>query len=214
MNKNTKPILAAAISFVVAGAVFCAIAGISLVKVIIGVVVALIAAFVAYNMAKGVDTSKKAPTQKKFAATGDAAADELISKGQELLRQIRSEDDKIPDPELSAKIVQLEGIATDIFTAVSEEPSRASKLRRFMNYYLPTTLKMLTNYRKIDTGKITGQSAQDAKKQIEEAMDVVLTAFNKQKENIYQDDMLDITTDVEVLETMLKADGLLGSDVK
>jgi hypothetical protein len=77
-----------------------------------------------------------------------------------------------------------------------------------MDYYLPTTLKMLSGYSKMNERNVTGQQAQETRRQIESATAVVEKAFKKQLNNLYQDDILDISTDVEVLETLLKADGL------
>ncbi len=79
-----------------------------------------------------------------------------------------------------------------------------------MDYYLPTTLKMLSSYRRMDEQKIQGARVQDTKEKIENAMDVVLSAFKKQLDTLYQDDMLDVSTDIDVLETMLKQDSLIG----
>ena len=80
-----------------------------------------------------------------------------------------------------------------------------------MEYYLPTVLKMLTNYRKLDERNVTGENSAKMKKRVEEAMDVVIGAFEKQHDQLYQNDMLDVTTDIDVLETMLKQDGLIDS---
>jgi 5-bromo-4-chloroindolyl phosphate hydrolysis protein len=131
-----------------------------------------------------------------------------------MLIQIRREDEMIPDPELSSQIVELEKIAGRIFQTVIDQPGKAPQIRRFMDYYLPTTLKMLTGYRRLTERNVSGREAQATKERIESAMKVVLGAFNKQLETLYQNDMLDITTDIDVLETMLKQDSLLGSNFK
>lgn len=172
----------------------------------------LVTGRVASIMFSGLDTSKKAPSMEDLPVTGDDAVDRLIKRGQDLLQQIRKEDDLIPDPVLSEKIVQLENISNRIFQTVVEQPGKAPQIRRFMDYYLPTTLKMLTGYRRLNERGIRGENAQATKERIESAMDVVLGAFKKQLETLYQNDMLDITTDIDVLEAMLKQDSLLGSD--
>ncbi len=179
---------------------------------LIGGALALLIGRVAYIMFSGLDTSQKAQSMDELPLTGNSAVDQLVARGQALLGDIRKEDDLIPDPALSAKIVQLDSIATRIFQAVIDQPEKAPQIRRFMDYYLPTTLKMLTGYRKLQQSGISGSSAQNTKERITDAMEVVLGAFSKQLETLYQNDMLDITTDIDVLETMLKQDSLLGSD--
>ncbi len=175
---------------------------------------AALIARLAFIMAQGVDTSKKAPAQETFAPTGDAAADELIKRGQQMLSQIREENDKIPDPELSDKIDRLTDIANRIFRTVAEQPGKAPQIRRFMDYYLPTTLKMLAGYHKMDERQVTGATADATRRQIEDAMDVILKAFGKQLDTLYQDDMIDLSTDIDVLETLLKQDGLIDSGMR
>ncbi len=212
MKKKGKPWVA---SLIAAGATVLLYAVIfpfyRLTDYLIAFAVAALIGRIAFIMAQGVDTSKKAPTQETFAPTGNAAADELIGRGQQMLSQIREENDKIPDPELSDKIDKLNEIANRIFRTVAEQPGKAPQIRRFMDYYLPTTLKMLSGYQKMDERQVTGATADATRKQIEDAMDVILKAFSKQLDTLYQDDMLDISTDIDVLETLLKQDGLIDS---
>lgn len=176
--------------------------------------VVLLVGRIAFIMAQGVDTGKKAPAQQPIPKTGDAAVDSLVQKGQELLAQIRAENDLIPDPKLSAQMEKLDDIANRIFRTVAEQPGKAPQIRRFMDYYLPTTLKMLTGYRKMDERQVAGANAEATRAQIRKAMEVVLQAFSKQLDTLYQDDMLDISTDIDVLETMLRQDGLVDSGIR
>ena len=166
---------------------------------------------VAYIMSQGVDTSREAPEQQPIPKTGDSAVDSLVEKGQEMLKEIRKENDLIPDAELTEKMDRLEDVANRIFHTVAEQPQKAPQIRRFMNYYLPTTLKMLSGYRKMDERQVSGKNAQATRDQIRSAMDVVLSAFDKQLDALYQDDLLDISTDIDVMETMLRQDGLIDS---
>lgn len=175
----------------------------------IGLSISFFLGWLVYTMAQGLDTSQPAPQQQVIPETGDEAADSLISQGQEMLAAIRKENDRIPDPVLSYKMDQLTETSNRIFRAVAEQPEKAPQIRRFMDYYLPTTLKMLSGYRRMDEQKVTGAEADATRKQIEDAMDVVLKAFSRQLDTLYQDDMLDISTDIDVLETLLKQDGLI-----
>ena len=175
---------------------------------------AALAGWVVYTMATGLDTSKKAPTQRPFTATGNPTVDQLVQHGMEMLSRIREENAQIPGEELSAKIDELEDISRRIFTTVADKPEKAPQIRRFMEYYLPTVLKMLTNYRKLTERQVTGENADKMKKTVEDAMDVVLEAFSKQHDQLYKADVLDVTSDVKVLETLLRQDGLLESEIK
>ena len=176
--------------------------------------IALLVGRVVFIMAQGLDTSKEAPAQQPIPKTGDNAVDSLVEKGQEMLAEIRKENDLIPDAQLTAQMNQLDKVANQIFHTVAEQPAKAPQIRRFMDYYLPTTLKMLTGYRKMDERQVKGENANEARAQIREAMDTVLKAFDKQLDALYQDELLDISTDIDVMETMLRQDGLIEGGVK
>ena len=176
--------------------------------------IAVLVGWVVFIMAQGLDTSKEAPVQQPIPKTGDSAVDSLVEKGQEMLAEIRKENDLIPDPELTAQMNQLDKVANQIFHTVAEQPAKAPQIRRFMDYYLPTTLKMLSGYRKMDERQVTGKNAQETRSQIREAMNTVLKAFDKQLDALYQDDMLDLSTDIDVMETMLRQDGLIDSGIQ
>ncbi len=200
-------------SLIAAGAVFALYS--SLFKLnqvsdfLIGGGLAVLAGWLAYQMGMGLDTSKKAPVQKSIPVTGIESVDQLVRHGQEMIAQIRDENSQIPDPVLSKKIDELESISNQIFLTVTDKPEKAPQIRRFMDYYLPTVLKMLTNYRKLGEREVTGENAEKTKKSVEDAMDIVLEAFTKQHDQLYQRDMLDVTTDISVLETLMKQDGLI-----
>ena len=183
---------------------------------LIGAGVALLLARIVFIMAQGLDVSKEAPAQQQqqIPKTGDAAVDSLVDKGQEMLKEIRKVNEQIPDEKLSDQMNQLDDVANRIFRTVADQPGKAPQIRRFMDYYLPTTLKMLEGYRKMEERQVSGAEADATRGQIRQAMGVVLQAFDKQLHALYQDDMLDISTDIDVMETMLKQDGLIDSGLK
>ena len=84
---------------------------------------------------------------ENIAKSGDPAADETIAKGQEMVRQIREANAAIPDPQITRQLYDIEDLCIQIFKTVAESPAKAPQIRKFMNYYLPTTTKMLQNYR-------------------------------------------------------------------
>lgn len=139
--------------------------------------------------------------------SGDDSADQVIRKGQEMLHTIRAENDAIPDAKLSAQMDELERLCVQIFTTVAEKPQKAPQIRKFMNYYLPTTLKMLAAYRTMSDRGVSAQDMANARTETLRGMNMVLTACQKQLDNLYKDTMLDVSTDIDVLEQMLRRDG-------
>ena len=119
-------------------------------------------------------------------------------------------NDAIEDPEMSEKIDRIGEITGKILDYQRKNPNKDSQLRSFLNYYLPTTLKILKAYAQMEAQGIEGQNISAAKERIEGMMDKVVEGFEKQLDKLFQDDAMDITTDVEVLERMLDKDGLSG----
>jgi len=129
----------------------------------------------------------------------------------EILQEIRAVNDAIPDQVMSEKIDRIGEITGKILDYQRSHPNKSGQLRSFLNYYLPTTLKVLRAYAQLDAQGIEGENITAAKKRIENMMDQVVFGFEKQLDRLFQDDAMDITSDVEVLENMLRQDGLSGT---
>ncbi len=149
----------------------------------------------------------------KIPLTGNEQADNVILKGQEMLKTIREENSLIPDETLSAQMDTLYDKCQQIFRTVSAEPSKAPQVRKFMNYYLPTTLKVLANYRTMQQRGVSYQEMAQARESAVRCMDMVLTACQKQIDALHKENMLDISTDIDVMEQMLKRDGYIDNEI-
>ena len=155
------------------------------------------------------DEAKKPKPVEELPMSGDTNADDVIKQGQELLKQIRAANDAIPDAALTSQMSQLEYICAQIFKTIAEKPAKAPQIRKFMNYYLPTTLKMLGSYRVMQDRGVSVGDLIEARTTLMRGMDMVITACQKQLDNLFKSDMLDVSTDIDVLEQMLKRDGFV-----
>ncbi len=167
---------------------------------------------------RGMDLSSRnkqdqPPKAEEIPATGNTPADEVIRRGQEALRELREDNADIADPELTRQMDLREEKCTQIFQTVAEEPEKAPKVRKFMDYYLPTTLKMLASYRRMQSRGISAKELAVHRVTLRRGMDMVNTACQKQLDNLYKENMLDITTDIDVLEQMLKRDGFIEGEL-
>ncbi|NCB63153.1 MAG: hypothetical protein EOM52_05980 [Clostridia bacterium] len=133
-----------------------------------------------------------------------------LEREDEVLMEIRMVNDAISDEEMSRKIDRIGEITGKIFAYLREKPDKEGQLRSFLSYYLPTTLKILRAYAQMESQGIEGENITAAKERIEGMMDKVVDGFEKQLDKLFQDDAMDITTDVAVLERMLDKDGLGG----
>ena len=123
-----------------------------------------------------------------------------------ILRNIRRANDDIADPVLSAKIGRLEEITARIFRAVEEDPGKRDKIDTFLNYYLPTTQKLLDSYAEFEAAGVEGENLRQAKERIESTMDAIVRGFEHQLDELYKADVLDVDSDIRVMEHMLRRD--------
>lgn len=129
-----------------------------------------------------------------------------------LLMEIRAVNDAIDNPHLSEQIDRIGVITVKILDYQRQHPDKSPQLHSFLSYYLPTTLKILRAYAQLEDQEVAGENITAAMARIEGMMDKVVEGFEKQLDQLFQGDALDITTDVEVLERMLSKDGLSAKD--
>ena len=156
---------------------------------------------------RGAAPQPKKPAPAPAPKPQPAAEDEYAA----LLRQLREVNDAIPDPVMSQKISRLEEVSGRIFALAQKDPDKKAQLQKFMNYYLPTALKLLNTYASLSRQAVEGTNITEAKQSIERSMDLLVTAFENQLDKLFQSDALDVTTDIAALEGMLNMDGLTDS---
>ena len=127
---------------------------------------------------------------------------------QKILDELRRVNDAIPDEEMSDKISRLEAVAAKIFEQARTDPDKLPQMRKFMDYYLPTSLKLLNTYAELDRQGIEGDNITESKRRIELTMDTLVKAFENQLDRLFASDALDVSTDIDVMQNMLRADGL------
>ncbi len=141
--------------------------------------------------------------------TGNDDADAIITRGRETTARLRDSLKRITDPELKEYVTRTERALTRMIDTVAQTPAKAAHIKKFVNYYLPTIVKLLDAYdRLVDAGQAKNMNS--TLKSIENSMSNVALASEKQLANMFEDEQMDISTDIEVLDTMLKADGLIG----
>ena len=140
--------------------------------------------------------------------SGDDAVNAQISAGRAALRSLREADEAIEDEAISARLKRMTEAGGKIFDILEKEPSRAGEVRRFMNYYLPTADKLLTQYRELGGSGSQGENVRGAMTVVENSLEMIAVAFERQLDSLYRHEAMDIQTDIDVLETMLAADGI------
>lgn len=172
----------------------------------------LVIVFALSNMIfKGKKTFVPAPVEPEpapeLSKTGNPEVDKIINEGHDYIRQLKHINSLIPDEKISEYITRMENASEGIFKYVADNPSSAPQIRTFMSYYLPTTMKLLTSYHRLDSQAVKGDNIKSTMLDIERMLSTVATAFEKQLDSLFGDEALDIGTDISVFETMLKQEG-------
>jgi len=148
------------------------------------------------------------PREATFEKSGNAAGDALIAQGQGYIRRLDELAKTINDPKIVSQIAHLKDISIQIFEFIQRNPGHARKINTFMDYYYPTAIKFLDNYVRFDAKSIKGENINDAMAKINDSLSKIEEAFAHQLDSLYSDKVLDITTDIAVLENIMKSEGL------
>ena len=138
----------------------------------------------------------------------------MVATGENYISQIRAVNDVIPGREVSEKLDRLEFVTGRIFEAVQKYPEKRGDLERFMEYYMPTTLKLVNTYKLLDEQPVQGENILSAKAEIERSLDSINTAYEKLYDDMFKDVAWDISTDISVMENMFAREGLKEKDFK
>jgi len=148
------------------------------------------------------------PEPEPEQTTGNSELDAVIREGRTSVAKIQQLNDDIPDFKVSAQLKQIEILTASIIDQVEKKPDKQKEVRQFMNYYLPTTIKLLEQYVQMQNVGMKGENITTGMQQVEELLDKVIVAFQKQLDSLFERDVVDITADIQVMEQMMAAQGL------
>jgi len=132
----------------------------------------------------------------------------MVDEGQEYIQKLRHLNDLIPGEAISNKLYRLEDLLREIFRRLEKEPAQMGRMHKVMDYYLPTTVKLVEAYHEFDVVSSPGEDIINAKSEIEGTLDTINDAFVELLNSLFQDKVFDVTTDAQVLQTMLASEGL------
>lgn len=163
-----------------------------------------------YEMADVSGPAQPKPREEKPQSTGNPEIDALLDERAKAVSEMRRLNDSIKDVKISAQISHLESTTAKIIDAVVEKPAKLPQIRKFMNYYLPTTMKLLNAYDRMDSTGASGANIDSTKDRIEEMLGTICVAFSRQLDALYGEEALDISADIKVMEQMLQQEGIGG----
>lgn len=139
---------------------------------------------------------------------------QILDKGNAYIAHIRQANDAIADEAVSDKLTRMENIVSKIFAQVRKQPSLAKNLNMFMDYYLPTTTKLIDAYQEMSSQPVRGENIRSAQNEIEGSLDTINNAFENLLDSFFKDKALDVSTDISVMKTMMKQQGLTPDDLE
>ena len=168
-----------------------------------GIVSCAVVSAIVYGILRIVLRGKKTDTPEEAPA---AAPEPQPAKTS--IAKIRQLNDEIPDERMSAQIDLIERLTTQIFDCVKEHPEKLKQIRQFLNYYLPTTIKLMEQYVTLQNQSVKTENITDGMQKIEDLLDKVIVAFQRQLDALFESDVVDITADIRVMEQMMASEGL------
>lgn len=158
--------------------------------------------------------SEEQKDTKQAGTASDSEFQKVIADGRAYMKNIREANEAIPDPEISNKLYRMELIIQKIFDYVQQHPEQISQLRRFIDYYMPTTDKLVAAYKEFDMQPIQGENIKNAKAEISKALDTINSAYEKLYDSMYEEAAMDVSSDIVVLQTLLAQEGLTNDELK
>lgn len=159
------------------------------------------------KQAKNNPAVKAAPIKKSYGPE----IDPIIQEGNRALSEMGRLYMSIKDPEVRQKINEIMRITDKITQDAISDPSDIPQIRKFMNYYLPTTIKLLNAYDRMSAAGVEGENIDKSMKNINDMLDAAIEAYKKRLDSLFENQALDIETDIEVMNTMLAREGLAGN---
>lgn len=160
--------------------------------------------FAARRFCPDVVTRKEVPFM-----TGQEDADQMLALIDAKRKELHALNVRIEDEPLSAAMDRMEKACLGILNEVEQHPEKAAQVRRFANYYLQDAVKILTLYAELEEKGVQGENAAGVRAEVAQNAQTIATAFENQLDSLFARDALDISTDLEVLNGMLKGQGLV-----
>jgi 5-bromo-4-chloroindolyl phosphate hydrolysis protein len=138
----------------------------------------------------------------------------IIKMGRSYIEQIKTVKNELYKEEFSLKLDKLQNIVSQILNYVEKNPKKLQEVNKFINHYLPITIKLVNSYKEMNNQPVQGENIKSAKNEIEKSIDIINAAFENLLDDLFEDIALDISTDISVLKTLFTQEGLTEDDFK
>lgn len=141
-------------------------------------------------------------------ATGSEDVDALLTGIAKNLDALHALNADIPDEVLSRAMDRMEKAGRSIVTVVEQDPEKAHSIDRLARYYLPEVIKIMGTWAEMEKAGAKGENAEAVLGDIRKNAGTMATAFENQLDALYSEKAMDVSTDIEVLDGIFKAQNL------
>lgn len=134
----------------------------------------------------------------------------IIQEGRVALKEMGRLYASIPNPEVRSRINELMSVSDKIVRDAIDDPADVPQIRKFLDYYLPTTIRLLNAYDRMSAQEYAGDNITGSMQRIEEMLDTTIVAYKKQLDALFANQAADIQMDIDTMNTMLAREGLGG----
>ena len=138
---------------------------------------------------------------------------ELLQESEKNVTKLKQMKDKIQNTDIRGKIININKTTDKIIKVLHKKPDKISSASKFLNYYLPVTIKILERYDEIEEQKLNSSSSRDFENKVNQMISNIEIAFDNQLNNLYNEEFIDTNAEIKVFEAMLKSEGLLGESI-
>lgn len=149
------------------------------------------------------------PAPAKKESTTKEPENDLIKQGKIIAGQLNEKRDSLYYTNIGAQVEEIANTTNKILEFVDKYPEKARKLNKFIEYYMPTTVKLLSSYEHLNMQNLSGKNIDEASRKIEDMVQNLSHAFSKQHDALFEEKSLDIDSEIKVLSDILKREGLL-----
>lgn len=154
------------------------------------------------------EPEKEPQPEMHFDSREEQEAYETVEAGKRYVHQINDVRLKLADPVTAGKLLHMEAVVSKILEYIDAHPQQRAEVRKFIEYYLPTTIKLINAYLEFEHQPVQGENITTAKKEIKVTLDTINSAFENLLDGLFKDVAWDISSDISVLEAMLAQEGL------
>jgi len=181
-------------------------------SIFLGLIPTGIVAIVCLAVRAAARKNQPAPPVQPTPASGNSEVDAVVFEGRQMLHQLESAKSKIKNEAVIYKTNEIVDISHKVLNQLHKKPELHSSVKRFSSYYLPTTIKLVTNYGNMESQGIQGGNISNTMQKIENTLETLKTAYKSQLDSLFSHVALDLETDIKVLENILKTEGLIDNE--